>query len=266
MVFHSCLVIVLCSFSLLAQAEERLRLATTTSTQNSGLMDVLNPVFERQHKVKVDVIAVGTGRALRLGQNGDVDAVLVHAPAAEQAFVAAGHGQERLAVMHNDFVLLGPEADPAEIKNAENAWRAMAAIAKQQHAFISRGDDSGTHKKELSLWQGAGVEPQGQWYISAGQGMGAVLTMTNDKLAYTLTDRGTYLAYKDKIQLVVCYAGDPQLFNPYHFILVNPERHPHVNSKLAQAYVDFLQSEQGQSLIREYTVAGEQLFHPDVIK
>ncbi len=258
----------LCCLSLthFAHAEERLRLATTTSTQNSGLMDVLNPIFEKQHNVKVDVIAVGTGKALRLGEKGDVDAVLVHAPSAEKKFVAEGYGVERLPIMHNDFVILGSNNDPAGLKQAENGKAALELIAKNQAEFISRGDDSGTHKKELSLWKSAKIEPAGKWYIAAGQGMGAVITMANDKLAYTLADRGTYLAYKDKIDLVIAYAGDPILFNPYHFIMVNPERHSHIKKDLAQAYVNFLQSEQGQNLIREYKVNGEQLFHPDVIK
>lgn len=249
-----------------AYAEERLRLATTTSTQNSGLMDVLNPIFEKQHDVKVDVIAVGTGKALRLGEKGDVDAVLVHAPSAEKKFIAEGHGVERLPIMHNDFVILGPKNDPAGLLQAKSGKDALALIAEFNAEFISRGDDSGTHKKELSLWKSAEIEPTGKWYISAGQGMGAVITMANDKLAYTLADRGTYLAYKDKTDLVITYQGDPLLSNPYHYIIVNPQRHSHIKKDLAKAYVDFLQSQQGQRLIREYQVNGEPLFHPDIIK
>ena len=253
-------------FNQLVFSAERLKLATTTSTQNSGLMDVLNPVFEKKHNAKIDVIAVGTGKALRLGEMGDVDAVLVHAPAAEKQFVSSGFGVERLPVMHNDFVILGPETDPAGLAGASDAKHALHNIAEKQYEFISRGDDSGTHKKEINLWQAAGMEPNGQWYISAGQGMGAVITIADDKLAYTLADRGTYLAYKDKIDLQVAFEGDPVLYNPYHIILVNPDRHPHVKTDLAKAYADFLQSEQGQSLIQNYRVAGEQLFHPDVLK
>lgn len=249
-----------------AHSEERLRLATTTSTQNSGLMDVLNPIFEANYNVKVDIIAVGSGRALRLGQNGDVDAVLVHAPNAEIKFITEGYGVERLPVMHNDYVLLGPKTDVLKLKETENILDALLRIATSQSDFISRGDDSGTHKKENVLWKASGVTPKGKWYISIGQGMGAALTMANEKLAYTLSDRGTFLAYKGNIDLVIVYEGDEQLYNPYHIILVNPKRHPHVKTKLAQAYADFIRSEQGQKIIRDFTMAGKQLFHPDVVQ
>lgn len=245
--------------------QERLRLATTTSTENSGLLAVLHPPFEKKYSVKVDVIAVGTGKALRLGRNGDVDLVLVHAPAAEKKFVAQGFGVERLPVMHNDFVLLGPGNDPAKIRDARSLTAAMVALANAGTGFVSRGDDSGTHKKEKSLWQAASISPEGNWYLAAGQGMGAVLKIANDKLAYTITDRGTYLAFKDKIELELVYEGAEELVNPYHIILVNPQKHPHVKSKLAQQYADFVRSEQGQMIIRGYKVAGEQLFYPDVI-
>lgn len=251
--------------SFTAHSEDRLRLATTTSTQNSGLMDVLNPIFEADYNVKVDIIAVGTGMALRLGQNGDVDAVLVHAPNAEIKFIMEGYGVERLSVMHNDFVLLGPKTDILKLEEAENIHDALLRIATSQSDFISRGDDSGTHKKENALWKAAGVTPKGKWYIPTGQGMGAVLTMANDKLAYTLSDRGTFLARKDHIDLVIVYEGDEQLYNPYHIILVNPERHPHVKTELAQAYADFIRSEKGQKIIRDFTIAGKQLFYPDVV-
>ena len=263
--FRYCCLFLLLIIGVSANAELRLRLATTTSTQNSGLMEVLNPVFEAKHQVKVDVIAVGTGKALRMGENGDVDAVLVHAPQAEKEFVAQGFGIERQAIMHNDFVLLGPAHDPAGLQATDTLKLAMQQLAASGAEFISRGDDSGTHKKELSLWQLAAIEPAGQWYIAAGQGMGAVLTMANDKLAYTLADRGTYLAYKNKLELKLVYANDETLFNPYHIILVNPDKHPHVNTELAKQYSEFLQSEQGQDIIRNYRVGGEVLFHPDVI-
>lgn len=246
--------------------EEHLRLATTTSTDNSGLLKVLHPPFEKKYNIKVDVIAVGTGKALRLGENGDVDLVLVHAPGAEKSFVEAGYGLARLPVMHNDFVLLGPEGDVAHIKQATSIEAAFTRLAAGKAAFISRGDDSGTHKKEMSLWRQASIEPHGDWYLAVGQGMGAVLKIANDKFAYTLSDRGTYLAYRDKIELRIVYEGAKALYNPYHLILINPEKHPHTKLDLAQKYADFIRGEEGQRLIREYKVADEQLFYPDVIK
>ena len=246
-------------------AEQHLRLATTTSTDNSGLLALLNPAFENESGVKVDVIAVGTGKALRLGENGDVDVLLVHAPAAELKFVAAGFGTERLAVMHNDFVILGPELDPSGLTAARDIRDAMTRLATA-HAFISRGDDSGTHKKELALWRLAGAAPVIEGYMAVGQGTGAVLRIADEKGAYTLTDRGTYLAFKDKIALQVVFSKAPELFNPYHVILLNKQLHPHLKAALARQYADFLRGEKGQRIIREFKIAGEQLFYPDVIK
>lgn len=248
------------------QAEERLRLATTTSTDNSGLLAVLHPPFEKQEGIKIDVIAVGTGKALKLGENGDVDIVMVHAPAAEKKFVESGYGMGRLPVMHNDFVLVGPGSDPAGVGNASSLSEAMKRISNSNAGFISRGDDSGTHKKELGLWQTASITPGGEWYLSVGQGMGAVLQIANDKLAYTLSDRGTYLAYKKKSELSVLYEGADELLNPYHVILINPRRHPHVKTALAMRYVNFLQGEKGQAIIKNFKIDGEQLFHPDVMR
>lgn len=249
-----------------ALAGERLRLATTTSTDNSGLLAVLHPPFEKKYDVKIDVIAVGTGKALRLGENGDVDLVMVHAPEAENEFIAAGYGVERLPVMHNDFVLLGPGNDPAGAGNHSSITDAFKSIASGEHAFVSRGDGSGTHKKEMSLWQHSGITPGGKWYLAVGQGMGAVLQIADDKLAYTLSDRGTYLAYKNKIELVIVSSGDPELFNPYHVILVNPERHRHVKTELAKLYVSFIRGKEGRRIIREFRKSGEQLFYPDEIR
>jgi tungstate transport system substrate-binding protein len=249
-----------------AGAQERLRMATTTSTDNSGLLAVLNPPFEQANNIKVDVIAVGTGKALRLGMNGDVDLVMVHAPAAEKEFIAGGYGIERLPVMHNDFVLLGSDADPANTRAADSIANALARIANTNSTFISRGDDSGTHKKEKSLWQVASIDPIEKWYLSTGQGMGAVLKIANDKQAYTLADRGTYLAYKDKIDLKIVYEGAPELYNPYHIIIVNPKKHPHVKLQSAVKYTGFVRSDKGQRIIREFKVSGEELFHPDVFK
>jgi len=250
----------------LAEEIQRIRLATTTSTDNSGLLAVLHPVFEEKNSIKVDTIAVGTGKALRLGTNGDVDVVMVHAPGAEKKFIAEGSGVERLPVMHNDFVLLGPKADPADVKNAPSLSEALQRIAASESNFVSRGDDSGTHKKEKLLWKDAAIEPKGSWYLAAGQGMGAVLQMSNNKAAYTLSDRGTFLAYKDKVDLKIAFEGAPKQLNPYHVILVNPKKHPHVKTEQAQRYVDFIRSAEGQAIIANFKINGELLFHPDVIK
>lgn len=244
---------------------ERLRMATTTSTDNSGLLEKLNPPFEKKYNAKVDVIAVGTGMALKLGENGDVDIVFVHAPPAEEKFMQAGLGVDRAAVMHNDFVLVGPAHDPADISGVKSPAEALQKISEARAMFISRGDDSGTHKKEKDLWGKAGIKPSGDWYLAVGQGMGAVLQIADDKQAYTLTDRGTYIAYNDKIDLKILSEGDEVLYNPYHIIAVNPERHPHVKYDLATAYSDFITGEQGQKLINNYRLRGQQLFYPDAI-
>ncbi len=246
-------------------AENVLRMSTTTSTENSGLLAVLNPLFEQQHHARVDVIAVGTGKALKLGENGDVDIVLVHAPAAELAFVKKGFGIDRTAVMHNDFVLIGPQADPANIKQAPSAAEALKKISQTQAPFISRGDDSGTHKKEKILWQKAGIDPVGSWYFAVGQGMGTVLTIADEKRAYTLSDRGTYLAFQDKISLPVLFEGDPALYNPYHIMAVNPARHPHVNIDLARQYIQFITRKAIQQKIANFRKHGQILFYPDAI-
>jgi tungstate transport system substrate-binding protein len=247
-------------------AGEFLRLATTTSTENSGLLSELNPPFEKETGIKIHVIAVGTGKALRLAEDGDVDMVLVHAPEAEKKFVDAGYGVERRPVMHNDFVLLGPVTDPAGVQEAHSITDAMLRVAHNQATFISRGDDSGTHKKEQNIWSMAGIEPDGKWYLSVGQGMGQVLQLAYEMQAYTLSDRGTFLAYQDKINLKIVFQNDDALFNPYHIILVNPGRHPHTKSESARLYADFITGEQGQAVIRNFRVNGKLLFYPDVIK
>ena len=245
---------------------DRLKLATTTSTDNSGLLDVLIPPFEKNTGLEVDVIAVGTGKALALGANGDVDLVLVHARTAEDRFLSDGYGVNRRDIMHNDFIILGPSGDPAGIKGASSAAEALKRISRSQAEFISRGDDSGTHKKELQLWNSAGIIPKGRWYKEVGQGMGAVLTMSNDLQAYTLTDRGTYLSMKDKLSLVILTEGDPVLFNPYGVIAVNPDLHTHVNYQGAMAFIDWLTSIQGQRMIKNYRKFGKILFYPDVFE
>ena len=215
-----------------------IRMATTTSTENSGLLDYLLPHFERASGIETHVIAVGTGKALRMGKDGDVDLILVHAKPAELAFVEAGYGVQRYGVMVNDFVLVGPKNDPANIRQAKNAADAMARIAAREERLISRGDDSGTHKRELSLWGSANIEPEGAWYMEAGQGMGKVLQIAGELDAYTLTDRGTWLAYQERSPLTVRFEGDTRLHNPYGIIAVNPKRYPDINhqgaSKLIQ--------------------------------
>ena len=245
---------------------ERLRLATTTSTENSGLLHALLPPFEKAHGVEVDVIAVGTGKALKLGENGDVDVVLVHARAAEDRFVADGFGVDRRDVMHNDFVVVGPEEDPAGVANAATAGEAFRLLASGKASFVSRGDDSGTHKKERQLWAAAAGEPKGGWYLSTGQAMGAVLRIADEKRAYTLTDRGTYLAYTGKIELAVLFEGDPTLYNPYGVIAVSPARHPEVRYELARKFIDYLTGPDGQQIIADYKVGGKPLFFPDAIQ
>ncbi len=239
-----------------------LRLATTTSTENTGLLQYLLPVFERDTGYQVHVIAVGTGKALRMGRDGDVDVVLVHAPAAEQKFVDEGYGVKRVDVMYNDFVIVGPADDPASVGSSSSGTDALAKIVKKAALFISRGDDSGTNKKELSLWKEAAIKPQRQWYREAGQGMGKVLQMAGELSAYTLTDRGTWLAYENKSPLHLVYQGDPALFNPYGIIAVNPSRYPDINYAGAQALVAWITSPAGQKLIGNYTVAGSLLFTP----
>ena len=248
-----------------AEAQELL-LATTTSTENSGLLAYLLPDFEKKYNATVSVIAVGTGQALALGEDGNADVLLVHARALEDAFMADGHGTRREDVMYNDFVIVGPESDPAGIKGMSKAPKALAKMAEAKAAFVSRGDESGTHTKEKALWAEAGVEPAGDWYVSAGQGMGAVLTMADEQQAYALTDRATYLALTlEGTELVILVEGDPILFNPYGVMTVNPNKGDHIKADLANAFVDWLISVDAQKMISEFGVAefGAPLFTPD---
>ncbi|MEZ4616727.1 MAG: substrate-binding domain-containing protein [Caldilineaceae bacterium] len=241
-------------------------LATTTSTQDSGLLDVLLPDFTAETGITVDVVAVGTGQALQLGEDGNADVLLVHARAREDAFMEAGHGIRREDVMYNDFVIVGPADDPADVRNAESATEAMARIAAAEAPFVSRGDDSGTHTKEKAVWAAADIEPAGDWYISAGQGMGAVLTMANEQLAYTLSDRATYLARTlEGTDLEIVYEGDPILFNPYGVMAVNPEKNEQINNEVANLFIDWLISVPTQEKIGQFGVAefGAPLFVPD---
>lgn len=255
------------SMSSPAGAKERLRMATTTSTENSGLLYVLLPPFEKKFNVKVDVIAVGTGKALKLGENGDVDIVFVHAREEEDKFVQNGFGVNRRDVMYNDFVIVGPKDDLARVKG-NNAVVAFLKIANKKYFFVSRGDESGTHKKEKKLWKLAGIKlkPQRKWYLEAGQGMGATLQIANEKKAYCLVDRGTYIAYEDKIDLVILCEGDERLFNPYGIIAVNPLRHPHVNYTYAMALIGWVTSPEGQKIIGEFKKGGKVLFYPNAYK
>ncbi len=239
------------------------RLATTTSTDNSGLLRDLLPRFEKATGYKVHVIAVGTGKALRMGEAGDVDVVLVHARAAEERFVASGAGEQRHAVMYNDFVLVGPNDDPARVRQAGAIGEALRRIASVRAPFVSRGDDSGTHKKELALWRAAGIAPTGDWYREVGQGMGKALQIAGELDAYILTDRGTWLAYHGKLPLALVFEGDAGLRNPYGIIPVNPRRFPDSNHAGAMALVDWLTSPTGQQAIDRFRVDGLRLFTPN---
>lgn len=221
-------------------APRALVLATTTSTEDTGLLEALLPRFERQTGLKVKVIAVGTGQALELGRRGDADVLMVHAPEAEKAFVAEGHGIDRRELFYNDFVLVGPAADPARVRGSRSAAAALKAIAAAGARFASRGDDSGTHKKELSLWRQAGLQPRGRWYLSVGSGMAETLRFAGEQSAYTLADRGTWLVLGKSLPLRVLFKGDPQLRNVYSVMAVNPRRHPHVRREEARRLTRFL--------------------------
>jgi len=243
----------------------RLRLATTTSLDNSGLTDVLLPPLEEGRQIRVDVIAVGSGKALEMGRNGDVDVLIVHDPEGEREFVRAGFGVNRRTFMHNDFLLVGPAGDPAGIRGMRDAAAAMAAVASTGSTFVSRGDNSGTHRKEQAILKAAGVKRGWAGYLEAGQGMGATLMMADERRAYALTDRGTYIAFKDKIELVPLCEGDPRLNNPYSIIAVNPARWKHVNYLDAMRLVGWVTSRRGQQIIGRFRKGGEQLFVPDAV-
>ncbi|MBU4489875.1 MAG: extracellular solute-binding protein, partial [Actinobacteria bacterium] len=247
-------------------SKKSLVLATTTSTQDSGLLDLVIPEFEEKYGVTVKTVAVGTGEALKMGERGDADVLLVHARDSEEKLVDDGYGLERVEVMYNDFVIVGPEADPAGIKGEKSAAEALGKIAETGSTFVSRGDDSGTNKKEKKIWAEAGVDPAGQpWYVETGQEMGNTLTVTNEKQGYTLSDRATRLSKKDTLQLVIVVEGDKSLFNQYSVIVVNPEKHPNLDLNVNGAgdFVEFLTSEEGQELIGSYEKYDTVLFHPD---
>ncbi len=261
-----CLFFVLACAGVPLAAGETLTLASTTSTLDSGLFDALLPPFEKKFACTVKIIAVGTGQAMRLARDGNADVLLVHDREAEEKFVADGFGIRRLDVMHNDFVLVGPKDDPAGGRGLK-APEAFARIAAAGVAFVSRGDDSGTHKKELKLWQAAGIRPAGAWYLESGSGMEATLRIANEKKAYCLVDRATWLAHRKEIDaLEVLSEGDPRLFNPYSVIVVNAKKFPWLNGKLAGHFADFIRSGEGQSIIRDFgkDKFGAALFFPDV--
>ena len=284
------LVLCLGTFNVWA-GDKILKMSTTTSTQASGLLDVLLPELDKDTGIQVKVIAKGTGAAIRDGMDGNVDVIFVHARAREEKFVKEGYGTKRYAVMHNDFVILGPVKDPAGIQGLKSATEALNKIATAKSPFISRGDDSGTHTKEQALWKATGlslekktstivkkgkkrevtfIHPAGPWYLSIGQGMGKALTIADEKQAYIMADRGTYIKYKFgrdvPIDLVVLTEGDPLLANPYGVIHINPQKHAHVKYDFAKEFAEWLVSERGQSVINGYRLLGKQLFYPDAIK
>jgi tungstate transport system substrate-binding protein len=239
-------------------------LSTTTSTQDSGLLDVLVPLFEKQSGYAVKTISVGTGQALALGAKGDADVVLVHAPSLEKKYVADDKLRNRRVVMYNDFVIIGPKDDPAKIRSMKSATAALKAIAGAKGNFVSRGDKSGTHTLERALWKSAGIEPKGSWYIEAGQGMGATLGIANERQAYTISDRGTYLAFKKRVSLPILLEGDRALLNIYSVLEVNSANGPRVNSAGGKAFADFMVAPQTQEVIRKFGVEkfGQPLFVP----
>ena len=254
-----------------AAAQKTLILATTTSTQDSGLLDVLIPVFERQSGYFVKTISVGSGQAMKMGERGEADVLLVHSPDSEKDFVAKGFGVNRRLVMHNDFIILGPANDPARIRTVKSAAEALKAVARSGSLFMSRGDNSGTHAKEKGLWKGAGVAPEGQkWYQQTGLGMGETLNVAAEKKGYVLADRGTYLALdkKARLGLEILVAGESKLLNIYHVIEVNPAKWPKVNSAGARAFGDFMVSRKAQDVVRTFGKKefGSPLFFPDAGK
>lgn len=246
-----------------AMAQEFITVASTTSTENSGLFGHILPQFTAETGIEVRVIAQGTGQALETGRRGDADVVFVHARAQEEAFVAEGWGVERFDVMYNDFVIVGPGDDPAGVTGAATAAEAMGRIAGAGAAFASRGDESGTHVAEKALWAAAGIDPSGAWYRATGSGMGPTLNTAVQMQAYALTDRGTWLSFQNRGPLEVVFQGDAVLFNPYGIILVSPARHPHVKAAQGQAFIDWILSEAGQAAIASFQVGGEQLFFPN---
>jgi tungstate transport system substrate-binding protein len=249
-----------------AQDDKSIIVASTTSTQDSGLFEYLLPIYKQRTGVTVKVISQGTGQALDTGRRGDADVVFVHAKSAEENFLAEGHGVKRFPVMYNDFVLIGPKGDPAKIKDMKDVGKAFTTIRDKQANFISRGDNSGTHVAELALWKAAGInieKDKGAWYKSIGQGMGAALNVAGAGNGYVLSDRGTWIHFKNKDDLQILVEGDRRMFNQYGIMLVNPEKHPNVKKALGQQFIDWIISAEGQKIIANYKINGEQLFYPN---
>jgi len=266
----ACLAALGSTMPMTARAESSyITLASTTSTANSGLFDHLLPVFTENSGIDVRVVAVGTGQALRLARNGDADVLLVHHRTSEEAFVADGFGVRRFDLMFNDYVIVGPEADPAGVRSARTVFDALRKIAGSEAAFVSRGDDSGTHKTERELWAEAGIvlpDPTPAWYLEAGSGMGATLNTTVGLSGYTLSDRATWTAHGNPGKHGILFQGDARLRNQYGVVLVNPERHPHVKREAGQALIDWLRSKTGQDAIAAFEVGGQQLFFPNAVE
>ncbi len=256
------LILSLAATPVLAQ-DRFITVASTTSTEQSGLFGHILPMFEEKTGIEVRVVAQGTGQALETGRRGDADVVFVHSRPAEETFVAEGYGVERVDVMYNDFVIVGPSDGPAGVAGTSDVVAALAAIAEAEATFASRGDDSGTHQAELRLWAEAGIAPEGAWYRELGSGMGPTLNTAAQLPAYVLTDRGTWLSFANRGPLEIVVEGDERLFNPYGVILVSPERHPHVKAEAGQAFIDWLVSDEGQQAIAGYAINGEQLFFPN---
>ena len=257
--------LIVCCLASIAQADA-VRVAVTTSFENSGLADVLLPVFEAEHDIDVQLIVVGTGQAIRNATNGDGDVLLVHSKPSEEKFVADGFGVSRADVMYNDFVIVGPASDPAGIKGSRDAVAALPKIAAAETPFVSRGDDSGTHKAELRLWKAANIDAaasSGTWYRETGSGMGSTLNTAIGMDAYVMTDRATWIAFGNKGSHEIMVEGDPRMFNQYGVILVNPKAHPHVRAGMGQVFIDWLLSKQGQAAIAGHKVDGQQLFFPN---
>lgn len=251
--------IALVLFAGTATAQE-MRMAVTTSFENSGLAEVLLPAIEEDTGIEVQLLVVGTGQAIRLGEAGDVDAILVHSRAAEDAFVAEGYGTHRTEIMYNDFVVIGPEEDPAGVASVDSAAEALTAVAEVGAPFVSRGDDSGTHQKEMSLWSEAAIAPDGEWYRPVGAGMGAALNTAAGMGAYVLSDRASWLNFGNKATLSLLFSGDPALFNQYAYLPVNPERHPDIRADLAGAVETWLTGARARDLIDGYEIDGQRLF------
>jgi tungstate transport system substrate-binding protein len=244
-------------------ADDRyITVASTTSTEASGLFGHILPAFEEETGIHVHVVAVGTGQAIEIARRGDADVLFVHHKPSEEEFIANGHGVKRYPVMYNDFIIVGPGSDPAGIEGMNQAEAALTKIAEAEAPFASRGDNSGTHKKEMGLWEKAGVEPSGSWYRETGSGMGQTLNTAAGMNAYALTDRGTWISFDNRQQLELLVEGDPDLFNPYGVMLVSPKQHPHVKAEMGQKFIDWLVSDAGQKAIASYRLRGQQLFHP----